>query len=185
MYHTEVTINEKFAFSKPSIASNSLGFERLECLFACLSAVKSWFEIWFQFPSSVYPSFNFLIFAQLVRCVIIINRLCVLDEPDWDKSLVDATANLSDIIDRLIASLREGGEYQVKTFGDDSFLQMAGIVEWVKAKHNDMLTPDLVTTMNMMGHSTDRGTNGQGDFIDDAWIRDILESWDYGLASAY
>ena len=63
---------------------------------------------------------------------------------------------------------------------------MAGIVEWVKAKHNNLFTPDLVTTISMMGQPTGGDNNGsQGDAIDDAWIRDILESWDYGLASAY
>src|ERR1700759_923671 len=108
MYHTELTIHEKFAFSKTT-PSCSLGFQKLESLFACLSSIRAWFDIWFQFPVPIYTHFNFLVFAQLIRCVVTLKRLSTVEEPDWDSGLVDSTANLSSIIDRLVSNLQENG----------------------------------------------------------------------------
>lgn len=182
MHHTELTIHLRFALSEPHNRSNGLEFEHLETLFACLNAIRSWFDIWLEIPISIYPTLSWLFVAQLFRCIVILKRLSIFEHPDWNRGRIESTDSLSSIVDRFITKIRPGGGYSVEIFNEDIFPRMVRIFELARSQNGGS---DAVNTMNGdMGLSRRDTTNGvQIDFIDDAWIRDILESWDYRFAS--
>ena len=56
-------------------------FERIECLWRSVSAIKSWLDIFLSLPPSEFRGFSFLFWAQMARCVVILYRLSTLEDP--------------------------------------------------------------------------------------------------------
>lgn len=87
LYSTEVKAHE-VAFLKTPPVVNSPGFQRLDCLYACLYATKSWFDLFLSLPPDSYIGFSISIFIQMAHCIIALFRLSTFDDPIWDRSLV-------------------------------------------------------------------------------------------------
>ena len=106
LYSTELTINEISLSQMPIISDNS-SFQQVECLYACVESVKSWFEVFFTIPPNAYIGFPFSIFSQLVRCLVTLYKLSTLDDPAWNKNGVRKTADLLLIFDQVINNMEQ------------------------------------------------------------------------------
>ena len=106
LYSTELTVNE-IALSQVPITSDHSDLQRVDSLYACVESVKSWFETFFTIPPNAYIGFPFSIFSQLVRCLVTLYRLSTLDDPAWDKSGVQKTADLLVILDQVINNMEQ------------------------------------------------------------------------------
>src|SRR5580700_7033839 len=106
IYDTELSVHEA-ALSRVPIVSTNPNFHRLESLYSCLQAAKSWFDIFLAFPPARYIGLSTLTFTQLAHCVVVICRLSTFDTPDWDRSLVRETVNLSAVLDQLGENLAQ------------------------------------------------------------------------------
>lgn len=102
-FHAIIVIHEHSLDSCPPSTTN---LERIDSLWACLSAAKSWFTLFFcldvipllQYPQLAMPWFN-----QLAHCLIVLFRLSTFESPNWDRKRVRQELNLGETV-KLMAS---------------------------------------------------------------------------------
>ncbi|WQF80723.1 Putative zn(2)Cys(6) fungal-type DNA-binding domain-containing protein [Colletotrichum destructivum] len=105
LHCTELAIQETALSTKTGacVPANLPDVARLDIFYACLHAVKAWFDHFFTLPPAAYFSIPFLCFAQLSHCTVALYRLSVLEDPVWDRASVRSTIDL-------IATLDEVGD---------------------------------------------------------------------------
>lgn len=177
LYSTELKVHE-VVFARPPIVFNSPGFQRLDSLYSCLQATKSWFDIFLGFPPASYVGFSIPIFTQMAHCIIALFRLTTFDDPIWDRGLVRETADLSLILERIIEK-----HNQVKVAADlnygasegkDVFSETARTIVSIKTWWDAKLAAEL--TDNVVLNETLGDMNM--DLSDDQWLKDILGQGD-------
>ncbi|KAF8856382.1 hypothetical protein BDZ45DRAFT_475717 [Acephala macrosclerotiorum] len=80
----------------PTSASSSdlPNFERFECLWRSVNAMKSWFDVFDMLPPSACFGMSFLFWAQFARCVVILYKPSTIEDPAWDRTAVRNTVDL-------------------------------------------------------------------------------------------
>jgi hypothetical protein len=94
--------------------------QRIESLWICFTAVKSWFNIFFSleaFPLSSYTLFSMTVLTQSAHCLVSLFRLSTFESPDtpWDRQRVRQELDFGDLIKLLVerceqVALAEGME---------------------------------------------------------------------------
>ena len=177
LYSTELNVNE-IALSKAPFILNSPGFQRLDSLYACLDATKSWFELCLTFSPVSFVGFSISIFTQMAHCIITLHRLLTIDDPIWDRKLARDTADLSLILGKMIEKLS-----QVKVAADldsgdpeakDIFSSTGRTLESIKIWWDTKLAAEL--TNNVISDETLGETSMES--FDDVWLENILYSGD-------
>lgn len=92
---------------------------RIDSMYSCLRAVRSWYEIWFSIPLIDIPGLPFSIYTQLSQTQVALHRLTTSDDPAWDKELLRNTADLLVILDRSAARFEEVGRVYPQEPGED------------------------------------------------------------------
>ena len=181
-YNLELSIHE-VALSK----ALDPAFQRLESLWAALQAIKSWFELFFQFPPANYVAVSFSTYSQSIHCIVALSRLSTFEHPDWDLKLARDACNLSLVLDELIdkfarvkaeANLDPGNQNDADVFSTNA-RRMGAIKQWWDTKLateqsagiDDQLDENTATDPMLAGPPID--------FSDDGWLRDILALDDY------
>lgn len=82
-------------------------FDRTECLYSCLHAVKSWFDVFLNYETTAYVGFPFSIWKQLFRVFFALYRLTVLKDPTWDTDMIRRTCKASLLLDRIADKLKQ------------------------------------------------------------------------------
>ncbi|KAJ5818745.1 hypothetical protein N7474_004336 [Penicillium riverlandense] len=108
--HTEIIINEA-SISRFPVLSNGPDLHRIESLYTCLRAAQTWIDVWLSIPPEDYVSCSFLMFFQFSRALVNLYRISTLEDPPWDKGAVRETANLLEIIDRLIDQTQKAAHH--------------------------------------------------------------------------
>ena len=105
---TDVIINE-IAMYLPNNGSLTLdsAFDRMECLYSCLHAVKSWFDIFLNYETTACVGYPFSTWKQFFRVFFALYRLTVLKDPTWDTDMVRRTCNSSLLLDRMANNLKQ------------------------------------------------------------------------------
>jgi hypothetical protein len=88
-------------------------------MYACLRAVRSWYEIWFSIPLIDIPGLPFSVYTQLSQTQVALHRLTTSDDPAWDKELLRNTADLLVILDRSAARFEEVARVYPQEPGED------------------------------------------------------------------
>lgn len=186
-YHvTELSLYEASLCKSPVSTDPLPKFKRLELLCACLEAIKSYFEVLFSIPVANYASLSIPTFSHLTCSLSTLYILSNFDHPDWNLTYVRETINYVLVLGRLIEHLE-----RLNTLPGfeklDMFARIAKGLNYVKGYvEGKMAGP----TQAAVGHVPDQmldfaGTPGTEDltdffqFMDDAWMTDILESSDY------
>ena len=178
LYSIDVRIHE-IALSKATLTANNAGFPRLDALYACLRAAKSWFDLFLSFSPAFYIRFSMPVFTQMAHCIIVLFRLLTLDDPIWDRRVVRDTTDLSSILEQLverfdrvkaIENLDHGSE-ESKDMCSRSAKRIGSIKTWWDAK----LAAELD---NGVGLDETLAAEMTVDYFDDVWLRDILGQGD-------
>lgn len=178
LHYTELSIHE-IAFSWPHINLNNSSFQRLECLYTCLSTVKSAFDNFFALPLSAYYGCSFTFFAQLARYIVVLYKLSTLDDPAWDTGLVRSTIDLLFVLDEIINNLKEVREICGESPDDGIIARSVRIFSSVRSLCGAKLAAD---TDGSNHPSFQNATSENGIFLDsmsieglgDIWMRDIF-----------
>ncbi|CAD6586535.1 MAG: hypothetical protein ASARMPREDX12_002379 [Alectoria sarmentosa] len=178
LYSTEVRVHE-IAFSKAPAVINSPGFQRLDGLYACLHATKSWWDVFLAFPPASYVGFSAPIFTQMAHCIIILFRLLTFDDPVWDRGLVRDTANLSlilgQVIERIIQAKVAMNLDEGVLEGKDALGLTAATLESIKIWWDAKLAAESMDNVAL-----DQTLGGSYmDNSDDVWLKDILGQGDF------
>ncbi|KAJ5752267.1 hypothetical protein N7520_009184, partial [Penicillium odoratum] len=175
VYYTELSMFG-FALSKQNIPGP--GFQRIDCLYACLNTVKQAFENFFKIPLIEYAGISFPFFTQLARYLIVLSKLSTLNDPTWDTNLARSTVDVLQVIDKLINNieLAKAPEGEECTGGplDKSTRIFTSVRNWCAAKLAEdgeegvQRDPNCQTNV----HS---GTQLDAFFVEDAWWRDSFD----------
>ncbi|KAI0160957.1 putative C6 transcription factor [Hypoxylon sp. FL1284] len=138
IYYIELCINETLhtansnepllATPGNSSSANNAGYERVECLWRSVNAIKSWFEIFFTFSPQTTAGHSFLLRAQLARCIVILFRLSTLDDPSWDRQAVRNTVDFCLVLDRLCGKLDVASQEIGEQSGEDIYAQFSKLM---------------------------------------------------------
>lgn len=118
--------------------------QRFECLFACLQAVKSWIDVFLSIPPAEYVGFSVCIYAKMARCLVGLWRLSTCEHPEWDRSLVRTTLDVSFILaetEKNFADVKAAASLDPGLPpGADAFIMMASRLGSMKASWDAMIT---------------------------------------------
>ncbi|XXG98168.1 hypothetical protein Hte_004489 [Hypoxylon texense] len=152
MHYIELCINETLhtansnepllATPGKSGSSNMTGFERLECLWRSVNAIKSWLDIFFTLPSITLSSLSFLLRAQLARCLVVLYRLSTLEDPSWDRQAVRSTVDLLLVLDRVADKLEIGSREIGEQSSDEVFIQFSRVIRTFRGWASTKIAPE-------------------------------------------
>jgi len=184
LYSTELVIHE-VALCKVDINSNATDFQRLDCLYTCLHAVKNWFDIFLSIPPARYVGVSMAEFTQMAHCMIALYRLSTFEWPDWDRGLVRNYASLSMILDQLVANfaqvkatvdLDKGIVDNIDVFSITSRTLNHIKTWWDPKVAGESLRSDAPAMDETMGEAS-------MDLLDDAWLQDVFGTGPYRFES--
>ena len=102
-HHTIFSVYE-IAFSQHS---DLLPNQRLKALYACLQSAKLWISTILNIPVMEYPSFTSSTYAQMTGWFVVIWRLSTCDFPEWDRTLVKESIDVSACLDSMAGRFTE------------------------------------------------------------------------------
>jgi hypothetical protein len=184
-HSTSLTVNETALFAPP-VNSSKFNSCHVESLYACLHAVKSWFDVFFTIPPSDYIGFPYSIFSQLSHCLITLYRLSSCEDSSWPKPEVQKTADVLSILDKVIENLTQvsppPGLDSTDT-GDDVFATTARRFRSVRAGWEAKLDGDLMMPTGAVASNIEGITPydmsmlfSESEWPADDWLTDILTS---------
>lgn len=118
--------------------ANGPRFERVECLWQCLQAVKSWLDVFHTVSPAAYVGFPFFYWFQLVRCIVILKHLSTVQHPDWDCQVVFKTVDMIALLEWMAEKAELAGNEAGEQSDDNLFNQVSRMLrlslEWIRAK---------------------------------------------------
>ena len=134
-------------------------------------------------PPAGYVSFSFAIFSQVSRCLLALYRLATLDAPNWDKNLVQQTANPLSILNRLVNALEQVpavvGIDNSNYPNGDLFSRSAQILrslrpEWESKLGSDDMVPVEPSTHDLNGIQMPDASFFGDDSLYDSWFMELM-----------
>lgn len=114
------------------------GFERLQCQWRSIDAIKSWLDLFYAFPPSKCVGLPFHFWSQLVRCIVILKHLTTLEDMAWDCEAVRNRINLMEVLDWMAEKVRLASIEAGEQSDDDLFRQFSKMLRlsrmWAGAK---------------------------------------------------
>ncbi|THC95969.1 hypothetical protein EYZ11_004566 [Aspergillus tanneri] len=183
--HTQLIIWEN-SLCGSSTSSDQLAPEltRIEGLYKCLEAVKSWFDITSALPAADYGRGPFPLFPALTHFLFILHKLSTLKEPGWNRELVRTTIDMSEVLQTLAQKLEQVSAECICDSPDDSIFDK--VVAFVKIMKEiidarSSMTPDPqagniapFATHTIEKEQKEDALKFPMDFANDAWLTELL-----------
>jgi hypothetical protein len=148
---------------------------RLECLWACLNATKSWVDLFLCIPPAQYFGFSLLTYANLGITFVNLYQLLTFEHAEWDRTLAREQLNLPLILEqgeknfsevKEAAGLKNSGSEDI-----DAFTLMASRMRFARTSIAPSVAPAISS-------QTAAPCEGLGDFqmdiFDEEWLRDFM-----------
>ncbi|MCJ1387068.1 hypothetical protein MMC17_010197 [Xylographa soralifera] len=190
-HYTELCINEAarpagsnaplLTMTVPGVYSSSSGtapeFERLQCLWRCIGAIKSWLDVFYVIPPAACVGLPFFFWSQLVRCIMILKHLSTLEDPAWDCQAVLNTIDLMHVLDWIGKKVELASVEAGESSENDLFRQFSTIMRmsraWIIAKRK---AEPIVAERQMTSPTSDGVADVDFNMADPnqmAWIQSI------------
>ncbi|UZP41490.1 hypothetical protein NXS19_009306 [Fusarium pseudograminearum] len=190
---TEVQVNSVGLFMQ-NIPVN----QRIESMYACLRAIRTWYDVFFSIPAEEVAGVPFAVYIQLSQVQIALYRLTTSEDPAWDKEVVRHTADLLVLLDQVIEFFtRIDSVYRMKTSAGEEtvFLMGAKIMRNIRNSWEPILSRHLSsvplstanqgTVQSMPAQnpqdqqSIDMAAVNMMDFGDITWMSDVFGPWEF------
>ncbi|KAI0385678.1 putative C6 transcription factor [Hypomontagnella monticulosa] len=161
-------------------------FERIECLWRSVTAIKSWLDIFLSLPPSEFRGFSFLLWAQMARCVVILYRLSTLEDPAWDRKAVRNVIDLPLVLDQIAEKLELTCRESNESPDDNLFMQFHKLLKMFRALVCTKMAPERTgeqetwvyndTIADMNGNILDSNQNQMMqllDFGNESWWEEL------------
>ncbi|KAG7056027.1 Zn(II)2Cys6 transcription factor [Colletotrichum scovillei] len=201
LHCTELSIQEITLSNKTGtcVPANLPDVARLDIYYACLHAVKAWFDHFLTLPPAAYYTTPFLTFSQLSHCTIALYRLSVLEDPVWDRasvrSTIDLIATLDEIGDRFMRVCSEAG-LNVDVEEGNAFAKAVKTIKGLKGTWEASMAPLAKVDAPAAAGVDGTGVLGAGmgggagvgevelgqfglDLMDNRWFTDIFTPFDF------
>ena len=186
LYHTEALIYSIALMQRESTSlyHRSSDFRRIEYLHHCLHAAKASIDNYLAFTPNQYAGMTMIIMMLFGQGMQFIYRLCVLEDPGWDRQLaretVDTVQCLEQAAQRLDAASyiagSMGNRSVNKLFSKASSALRSSIPVWKTALEPQAQPPpaEVIGDFDM-----DQFAAGPAllDFSDVMWFEDTFPSW--------
>ncbi|KAE8139109.1 hypothetical protein BDV38DRAFT_269986 [Aspergillus pseudotamarii] len=106
LLHTEVSLYET-TLGKPGTNTEFTDPQRLDHLYACLNAVKAFFDLLVNIPIAKLTSIALPDLIYTSHCLVTLFRLSTFDHPGWDQATIRSTLDLVTITGQLADRLNE------------------------------------------------------------------------------
>ncbi|KAH8901250.1 hypothetical protein GQ53DRAFT_707560 [Thozetella sp. PMI_491] len=137
------------------------GFERLECQWQSVEAIRSWLDIFQTVPLADCVGLPFHFWSQTIRCTVILKHLSTMEDPAWDCRAVRTRVDLSLVLDWVSAKFeRLSGETGLD-IDDDLFKLLSKLLTrsraWMESKmllvaqKRDAVTGDWIAEPDITG----------------------------------
>ncbi|KAH8434237.1 uncharacterized protein LDX57_011875 [Aspergillus melleus] len=163
---------------------------RLEGLYKCLEAIKSWFDLAFKLPATSYA---FPLFSPLTDFISALHKLSAVQMPGWSIELVRNTLDLSEVLQNL-AQKFEQAQSQTRLAGDfvagETYEKGVAFVKYMRNMVESRSTEDVTPSSQAGGVTAqDAGAayKNQIDeavmfpivYSDDSWLTELLATVQY------
>ena len=152
---------------------------RIECLWTCLNALKSWIDVYSGIPLAQYPGFSTMIYSNMIRSLIGLYRLTTFEHAAWDRTVIRNHIDTSSFLEQCeknfaavkhVTDLDMGGSHDT-----DFYTIMASrirVVRGIWERTGSLTMPSLAAPL---GDDLDLA-DFPVDFADDDWLRNVLMS---------
>jgi hypothetical protein len=177
LYTTELSIYE-IGFSQAPDAFNGEPNRRVECLWLCLNATKSWSDVFLSITPPEYVGFSALIYCAMPRCFVTMHRLATFEHAEWDQAILREHQDVSYFLEQSVknfASVKEAAGLDIGGSEDvDSFTSMAARIRVIKMSWDSANAP----AMTSVGMPYNDGLyDFPMEFSDEDWLKDLLGPW--------
>jgi len=175
LYIIEVSLYEIGLSQGPELHL-SPSTERLETLWRCLRAAKSWFDTFLSIQPAQYIGLSVMSYAGIARCFFIIYFLSIYEHPDWDLELVRKDLDVSKILEATANNfnkVKEAAGLQVDGHeAIDSFSIIASKFEAYKAFWDSNSTPQIPSSGVSLGE--EKANDISMPLFDEDWLNQIF-----------
>lgn len=177
IHNVELDIHEIGLSEGPDIFCGQHN-RRLECLFECHKATKSWMDVFLGISPAEYVGFSSSTYMNMGRCLISTYRLATCEHPEWDWEVLNEHFDVSLVLAKAannFAQVKQAADLTSDGLGEiDFFTNMAtkfrGHVATWDAMHANTMSSLSTPPGDEMGDFT-------MDFLDDEWLKDLLFQW--------
>ncbi|RAQ57753.1 hypothetical protein COH20_004252 [Aspergillus flavus] len=175
LIHTEVSLYET-ALSKPATNTAYTDPLHLDHLYACLKALKAFFDLLVAIPVAELTSIALPDLIYTSHCLMTLFRLSTFDHPGWDQATVRGTLDLVSITGQLADRLKQVAQVvgiQNEGESQDPYSRLGMMMlkirgEWV-SRLSDLEAIDIDSTLelpyfNMNQWDLDSFLNWSGEF---------------------
>ena len=128
------------------------GFRRMEFLYVCLQAIKSFYEILFSIPIEqdyFMPLFNW---TQVTHSLMTLSKLCFLDAEDWDIAHARQEVNFSTLLEQVSSRFEESSAAQnmepaPSGMNNDIFLGLAKRLRIIRSKYDKRVAAESASSI--------------------------------------
>lgn len=118
---------------------------RLDLLFRCLEATKSFFFNYYSLPSAYFPFLPFTSWCQFGQAIVALSRLSLYQSKhgEWDRTYVETTIDFNQTIEQLEQKLEDaipsglckGKDLQAGDDRPEIYMRMENRVHLIKETH--------------------------------------------------
>jgi hypothetical protein len=179
LYTTERSIYEVGLSQVPYIFRGQEN-RRIESLWACANATKSWIGVFLSITPAQYVGFSALTYSNMTHCFLSVYRLSTFEHPDWDRAFCIEHIDVSSFLkegERNFAQVKEAAGLDVDSEDVDSFSMMASRIQAIQKLWH-------ATNASRATSTTEPFTGGRHEiydfpmeFSDGDWLKDLLGTW--------
>ncbi|KAK9342228.1 hypothetical protein V1522DRAFT_416800 [Lipomyces starkeyi] len=178
-YMTEFSIYEVGLSQAPDTFSG-LDNRRIECVWLCLNAIKSWIDVFLSITPAQYVGFSSLIYSNMIHCFVGMCRLSMFEHVEWDRALFREHLDVLSILEKTeknFASVKDEAGLDIGGSEDtDSFSSMASRIRVLKGSW-DYTGASTMTSTGMPSNDELDLPDFPMEFSDEDWLRNVLGPW--------
>jgi len=178
IYLYKIGMSQSYS-SDLELAANN--FERLEVLYSCLRAVKSYFDLFLTIPADEYQAMTLHDICLFRHALFALYKLSTFEHENWSLDCCRQTISLGDTLGKL------GGQFEQASAAVGFDNHMCEKQDWFTrgAKHlqgvRDYWERKETAELGNATHITTLPAYmqmGDIDLLDDSFMREILGPWD-------
>jgi hypothetical protein len=177
LHSTELGVHELGLSQSPDAFLGQQGL-RVDCLWACVQAVKSWMNIFLSLLPIDYIGFSPLTYFGMAHCFTCMYRLSVFEHAEWDRGLVRTQFDIvsfSEIVEQNFSKVKIPAGLDSDGSDDlDTFTIMASKISRVRSAWD----PNKVASTaaeGTLGH--DNSFDFSLELSDEDWLKDLIGPW--------
>jgi len=177
LHSTELSIHE-IGLSQSSVHFFGHHSMRVDCLWACVQAVKSWMNVFLSLSPAKYLGFSPLTYLSMAHCFTGMYRLSVFEHPDWDRGLVRHHFDMvlfTDIVEQTFLKVKTATGLDIGGSKDlDTFTIMASKIARVRVAWDPVRVAAPTAEGSAIGDSL---YDFPLEYSDEDWMRDLIGPW--------